>query len=301
MLMGWGFFKKVVIADQIAPMVDYVWSQPDQFNGFSTLLGAFLFLQQIYCDFSGYSDIAIGAAQVMGVQLMVNFRRPFYGKSLSEQWSRWHISLISWFRDYVFLPLVRNKKIPWPWYYNVMIIYILSGIWHGANWTFFIWGFLNALAIVLARAMPKTRKSLYKISGLSHFPKLDHVVQAMLTFTLASIFLIYFRSSSLSVAHSLLGNLLTGWGNDIHTIFTNTGDGRGHVLYLGYNIIEFGLTIFFLLTLETMQLIQERKGSIREILSRQHVVVRWSSYVTLAILIILFSFERQIPFIYFQF
>ena len=149
--------------------------------------------------------------------------------------------------------------------------------------------------------MPKTREFLHKLSGLNRVPKIDHVVQVILAFTIGSIFSIYFRSPSIGVAHDLLGDLLSGWGTDIHDIITNTGAGREHVLYLGYNIFEFSITMFFLLVLESTQLLQEKRGSIRAIISKQNVIVRWSLYIILSVLIILFSFERQIPFIYFQF
>ena len=157
-LMAWGLFKKVVVADQIAPMVDYVYQNPSDFGGLSILLCCLLFGYQIYCDFSGYTDIAIGAAQIMGIKLMENFRRPFFAQSLVELWSRWHISLTSWFRDYLFLPLMRNRKLGWPWQINMAIIYLVSGLWHGASWTFVLWGLTTAIIIVVSRNVAQNKK-----------------------------------------------------------------------------------------------------------------------------------------------
>ncbi|WP_040574979.1 MBOAT family O-acyltransferase [Pontibacter sp. BAB1700] len=128
-----------MIADNLALMVNQVYNNPTDYEGVTLIIATVFFAFQIYCDFSGYSDIAIGAAQVMGFRLMENFRRPYYSKSISEFWSRWHISLSSWFRDYLYIPLGGNRVVKWRWYYNLFITFLVSGLWHGANWTFVVW------------------------------------------------------------------------------------------------------------------------------------------------------------------
>ncbi|GAB3811400.1 hypothetical protein GCM10028895_01510 [Pontibacter rugosus] len=138
--MAWGFFKKIVIADNLALMVNSVYNNPTEFDGISHIIATVFFAFQIYCDFSGYSDIAIGAAQVMGFKLMENFRSPYFAKTISEFWGRWHISLSTWFRDYLYIPLGGNRVVKWRWYYNLFIVFLVSGLWHGASWTFVIWG-----------------------------------------------------------------------------------------------------------------------------------------------------------------
>ncbi len=148
--MAWGFFKKLVIADRCAAIVDMVYANPSQHDGWSALVATYLFALQIYCDFSGYTDIAIGAARCMGFELMVNFRTPFMSGSISEFWSRWHISLSSWFRDYLYIPLGGNK-VPVPrWYFNLFIVFLISGLWHGANWTYVLWGALHGVYLIAA-------------------------------------------------------------------------------------------------------------------------------------------------------
>ena len=300
-LMAWGFFKKVVIADQVAPMVDYLWATPQDFGGPSIWLATWLFAYQVYCDFSGYSDIAIGASRVMGIDLMTNFRRPYLAQSLSELWSRWHISLTTWFRDYLFLPLVRNKKLIWPWQYNVAVIYVLSGIWHGANWTFILWGTFTSVIIIMSRMFSKTKERIHKFSGLKAFPRLDRIVQIFITFNIFSLLGIYFRADSLMDAHYLFAHLFSGWPSSISEVLFNHNNLRSHTLYLGYDMIQFTTAILMIVLLEVIQVREERRGDIIEQLNARPLVFRWSVYLAISILIVLFSFDRAIPFVYFQF
>ncbi|MEQ8323716.1 MAG: MBOAT family O-acyltransferase [Vicingaceae bacterium] len=300
-LMAWGFFKKVVIADQIAPMVDYLWSDPENFGGFSIVFACYLFAYQVYCDFSGYSDIAIGASKILGIDLMTNFRRPYLAQSLSELWSRWHLSLTTWFRDYLFLPLVRNKNIKWPWQYNVAVIYVLSGVWHGADWTFILWGVITSIIIIASRMMPKTKAFIHRLSGLQRFPRLDRIVQIIITFNIFSILGIYFRSDNLGVSNTLWSRLFTSWIADVQEIITNSESLRGHILYLGYDLIQFSSTIFMIILLEVIQVREERKGDIIDQLNARSTFFRWTVYLSISVLIVLYSFDRSVPFIYFQF
>jgi alginate O-acetyltransferase complex protein AlgI len=154
-LMGWGLFKKVVIADRLAMVVDYAYNQPADKNGLTLLLATFFYTFQIYCDFSGYSDIALGAARVMGYDLMENFKSPYFATSISDFWRRWHISLSSWFRDYLYIPLGGNRKGEFRKYLGLMLVFMISGLWHGAKWTFVVWGALHGLYLVLAEIRNK--------------------------------------------------------------------------------------------------------------------------------------------------
>jgi D-alanyl-lipoteichoic acid acyltransferase DltB (MBOAT superfamily) len=158
--MLWGFYKKIVIADNLAILVDGVYNNIDNYSGIALIVATIFFTFQIYCDFSGYSDIAIGSARVMGFELRENFKRPYFSKSIQEFWQRWHITLSSWFKDYLYIPLGGNRVIKWKWYYNILITFLLSGLWHGANWTFIIWGGLHGSYLILAITF-KTQKKQY--------------------------------------------------------------------------------------------------------------------------------------------
>ncbi|OFY92284.1 MAG: alginate O-acetyltransferase, partial [Bacteroidetes bacterium RIFOXYB2_FULL_35_7] len=149
-LMLWGFFKKMVIADRLSLYVNQVYNNPDQYSGFPVLLATYLFAFQIFCDFSGYSDIAIGSAKIMGFKLMDNFNTPYFAKTIKEFWKRWHISLSTWFRDYLYISLGGNRVIKWKMQFNLFIVFMISGLWHGANWTFVLWGSLHGFYIISA-------------------------------------------------------------------------------------------------------------------------------------------------------
>lgn len=190
MLMAFGFFKKVVIADRLALVADYSFNHVEQTNGLSMIMGVLFFTFQIYCDFSGYSDIALGCAGVMGYKLMENFRTPYFSASISEFWRRWHISLSTWFRDYLYIPLGGNRvKLP-RMYLNILLVFMVSGLWHGANWTFVAWGFLHGLYLVLAQLRDKI------------FPKLTLpvAINVIITFILAAFAWIFFRADNIAEA-----------------------------------------------------------------------------------------------------
>lgn len=205
-LMTWGLFKKAVIADRLAIMADSVFNNPDEHYGFAVILGAVFFAFQIYCDFSGYSDMAIGAARVMGFHLMTNFNNPYFAKSISEFWKRWHISLSTWFKDYLYVPLGGNRVGKWKWYYNLMITFMISGLWHGANWTFIIWGALHGFYLVFALVTANFRNKLFNASGLQFNKTLPHLLQSLTVFVLVTFAWIFFRADSLDVAITLIRN-----------------------------------------------------------------------------------------------
>lgn len=205
--MAWGFFKKVVIADRCAVVVDQVYGNPDHYGALSIALATYFFAIQIYCDFSGYTDIALGAARVMGFNLMVNFRTPYRSASISEFWSRWHISLSSWFRDYVYIPLGGNRVVKWRWYYNLMVVFLLSGLWHGADWSYVVWGGLHGSYLILALVFAPLLARLTACSGLDARPRLKRAINVFITFQLVCFAWIFFRADSIAIAETLVHRL----------------------------------------------------------------------------------------------
>src|SRR3989339_1447668 len=171
-LMLWGLFKKVVIADRVAVVVNQVYNNPHDYSGLPFVIATVFFAFQIYCDFSGYSDIAVGAAEVMGFKLMKNFNRPYFSKSIAEFWKRWHISLSTWFRDYLYIPLGGSRTTAARWQFNLFITFLVSGLWHGANWTFVIWGALNGFYLVFSLWTADIRKRVTDATGISRLPQL---------------------------------------------------------------------------------------------------------------------------------
>ena len=197
--MLWGFFKKIVIADNLAILVDSVYNNVENYSGLALILATIFFTFQIYCDFSGYSDIAIGTARVMGFELRENFKRPYFSKSIREFWQRWHITLSTWFRDYVYIPLGGNRTIKWKWHYNILITFLVSGLWHGANWTFVIWGALHGTYLVTALILSNPKKII------SSFLKkqntfLNKFSDVAITFILVSFAWIFFRANNIEDA-----------------------------------------------------------------------------------------------------
>jgi alginate O-acetyltransferase complex protein AlgI len=207
--MLWGFFKKVVIADRCAMVVDQVYGAPEQFGALSIALATWLFAVQIYCDFSGYTDIALGAARIMGFNLMVNFRTPYLSSSISEFWGRWHISLSSWFRDYLYIPLGGNRVVKWRWYWNLMLVFLVSGLWHGANWTYVIWGGLHGAYLILALVFAPLTLRIGRLSGLEARPRLKRAINVFITVQLVSFSWIFFRAGSMHDAATLVQRLFT--------------------------------------------------------------------------------------------
>ena len=296
-LMGWGFFKKVVIADHIAPIVENCYNHPDQFSGIALTLATFLFAFQIFCDFSGYSDIAIGAAQVMGFNLTKNFKRPYFARSVSDFWNRWHISLSSWLRDYIFYPLRRwglQKQLP-AWTTVIlptMITMLVSGTWHGANWTFVIWGGLYGFYIIVERASQGMREKATSLLHLDKAPWLLHLIEIAATFLLVSFAWIFFRATSVGEAFHIIARIADGWLR----------------LLVNHEIppIDLGLPIYLIaaiLGMELIHLIRERKGSLRAWVAAQPVFVRWPLYISMMLVILAFGKIYTTPdsFIYFQF
>ncbi len=287
-IMLWGFLKKVVIADRLAVVVNMVYNDPTGYTGVPLLLATIFFAFQIYCDFSGYSDIAIGAAQIMGFKLMDNFRRPYFSRSVSEFWKRWHISLSTWFRDYLYIPLGGNRVSVPRWYFNLFIVFLISGLWHGANWTFIIWGALHGFYLISGIVIKPAKDKLLEITRMVKFPKIIKLVEIGITFILVNLGWIFFRANNVSDAFYIITHLFTNWSFNISKLIWGITPG-----YIAYCFIFIGF-------MEFIHLIQEHR-SIRHFLNDRPLILRWGIYILLLLLILLFGVFNNTPFIYFQF
>ena len=210
-----GFFKKIVVADQIAKYVDVVYNGvgTDVVNGFTVLIATLLFAVQIYCDFSGYTDIAIGCSRILGIRLMQNFNDPYAATTIKDFWRRWHISLTSWFTDYVYIPLGGSRCKRYRHLINIMIVFLLSGIWHGAAWTYIIWGVVHGLYQIVGNLTAKPRSRLLEKAGLPENGALVKGVRTVVTFILVSLAWLIFRANSLPDMLTLFKELFSGWGD----------------------------------------------------------------------------------------
>jgi len=285
----WGLFKKVVIADRLASMVNAGFNSPNESSGLSLIFASIFFAFQIYCDFSGYSDIAIGSARLFGVRLMENFRTPYFSQSIGEFWHRWHISLSTWFRDYVYIPIGGSRVVKWRWYYNLFITFVISGFWHGANWTFLIWGAIHGGILVLETFKKQTDflKNLPSINFLSP-------LKTIWIFGLVTIAWIFFRANSTSDAFLIISKL-----SDFNTpIAINL---RGQILYLGEPLWRFIGAIMLIGSLLTMEFFINSKRISEIHLIRKPLLIRWSVYIFFVIVILVLGVFDLNEFIYFQF
>ena len=287
-LIVWGLFKKVVIADRLSPFVDLVYDHPHNYHGFQIILATIFFTFQIFCDFSGYSDIALGTAEVMGFKLMVNFNRPYFSKSISEFWKRWHISLSTWFRDYLYISLGGNRVSKSRSYLNQFIVFMISGLWHGANWTFVIWGSLHGFYLIMGNITKEIRGKVSQQIGLTKTGWLNKLVEVGTTFGLVAFAWIFFRAANFSDAILIIKN-------GMHLSLTQLG-----LYMLGTDAYNFRLCFVFILLMELVHL-QLRSGDLNYLMKKQTTFVRWVSYVVILLLIINFGVFGDHQFIYFQF
>jgi D-alanyl-lipoteichoic acid acyltransferase DltB (MBOAT superfamily) len=294
-LMVWGFFKKVVVADKVAFIVEKVYQDPTTYTGIPLIAAALFFGIQVYCDFSGYSDIAIGSAQVMGFRLRDNFNRPFHSTSMAEFWRRWHMSLMSWFRDYVYIPLGGNRVGRGRWYFNIFFTFTLSGLWHGAHWGMILWGSLNGCYLIFSDWTRNLREHWVKGVGLERFPAFHKGFQIAFTFLLFCFTLILFRSKSLSDAFYVITHLGTGLGSlkGVNMSFKT--------LYsLGLDRYEL---IIALASMGLMELVEgvEPLRNMRQMFFERPVLFRWGMYYVVILFLIFFGEYNDHAFIYFQF
>ncbi len=279
----WGFFKKVVVADNCALVCNTIWSSYDDQNGFTLLMGAICFSFQIYGDFSGYSDIAIGTARLLGVNAVRNFNFPYFSRDIADFWRRWHMSLTSWFRDYIYIPLGGSRCGKWKTAYNTMVIFLLSGFWHGANWTYVVWGFYHAALFLPLLFLAINRKNVAVSPKTNVLPGLREVGEILLTFSLVMIGWIIFRSDNIEQAYDYIVRMFSTDLFDVSFIFSK-------------RVFVF---IFILMLVEWLQ--RDKQHALQFI---ERVFcwrsLRWSIYILLILIILLFS-GSQTDFIYFQF
>jgi D-alanyl-lipoteichoic acid acyltransferase DltB (MBOAT superfamily) len=279
-----GLFMKLVVADRLALYVDAVYNNPSHHEGKTFALATLFFTIQIYCDFAGYSNIAIGAAKVMGFKLMTNFNRPYFSTSISEFWSRWHISLSTWFKDYVYISLGGNKVSIPKWYFNLFIVFLLSGFWHGANWTFIAWGALNGFYLIFALATKSVREKTNSLIGLNSNKLFSQIIKTGITFVLIGISWVFFRANTIEDALLILKKMFQFNGS----LFYENPSG------LIYSF--FGLLFLFVVEFKT-----EFLPHTLSLFQNQSWLVRNLSYASLVILILLFGVFDGGQFIYFQF
>ena len=283
--MLWGLFKKVVIADNCAIYANYIFDNSTDLSGSTLLLGALFFTFQIYGDFSGYSDIAIGTARLFGFNLMQNFAFPYFSRDIGEFWRRWHISLSTWFRDYVYIPLGGSRGGTWMKVRNTFIIFIVSGFWHGANWTFIVWGALNAVYFLPLLLTKRNRQNMEVVAENSYLPSIKEFFQMGLTFGLTVMAWIFFRAENIGHAMSYFGGIFSP-----SLLQMPSYDGISFLIYL----IPL---LFFFLIIEWLG----RKGKFAlEIFEIKFKAIRIGFYYLLGFLILYFAGSEQ-EFIYFQF
>ena len=287
----WGLFKKIVIADNCALYVDNIFANYTSFSGSTLLLGAVLFSFQIYCDFSGYSDIAIGTARLLGFKLRRNFAFPYFSRDIAEFWRRWHISLSSWFRDYLYIPLGGSRCSKLLKVRNVFIVFIVSGFWHGANWTFVIWGVVNALYLLPSVLMNRNRINIGPVASGKTMPGIMEIIQISLTFLLISIAWVFFRSHSIHDAISYLQNTFS------KTLFNLSLSDLDKISY-GYDIAYLLIILVVFVIIEWLQ--REKKHAMDISKRNVPILFRWIMYYLLIFLIIHLGLSDK-TFIYFQF
>ncbi len=282
----WGLFKKIVIADNCADVVNYVFANSSEMNGSSLLIGAIFFAFQIYGDFSGYSDIAIGVSKLFGFSLMKNFALPYFSRDIAEFWRRWHISLSTWFRDYLYIPLGGSSVGIMTRIRNTFIIFVVSGFWHGANWTFIFWGALNAIYFLPLLLSRKNRKNLDVVAFGRKFPTLKESLSIIVTFFLTIIAWVFFRAESLSLAFDYLSGMLS------LTLFENP------VSLHEYDIYLISFLIIVMIFIEWLE--RESQFVLHTLTNKWNKVIRYGFYYIMCIVILWFSGSEQ-EFIYFQF
>ena len=278
----WGLFKKVAVADNCALFVNWVFSTYMDRGGSMLMLGAILFAFQIYGDFSGYSDIAIGTSKLFGIKLMRNFNVPYFSRDIAEFWRRWHISLTTWFRDYVYIPMGGSRVGPWRVVLNTLVIFLLSGFWHGANWTFLAWGLFHALLFLPLILLHRNRRYRNTVAESRRLPNLREVGQMLLTFLLATVGWVIFRSPSIGFAFSYLGG----------------------VFHQGEHFSLLTNDFFFLPAALLLMLVVEwvNRGGEHEFARQpRNRVLRWVGYMLLIAIIVCYMQTSEMPFIYFQF
>ncbi|TFH39280.1 MAG: MBOAT family protein, partial [Chrysiogenales bacterium] len=310
-LMAWGFFQKLVIADRAAIVVNEVFNHTQDYWGVYLIIGSFCFVFRVFCDFSGYSDIAIGAAQIFGIRLSINFKRPYFSTSIAELWRRWHITLIAWLRDYVYIPMGGKRVSKWRWQYNVFVTFILSGIWHGANWTYITWAALNGFYILFSIWTGKLRSKMTAAIGLTKLPLVHKVLKIVSVFLLFWFAAIFFRANSTTDAFYIISHLFTGLDDLFGTIVSmNYGLLKSFLVvpnkttFLGFSkpaflpeMITLALSIAVMLVIHVIQ--EVRKERMRDMIARRPWYIQWTLYFGLIFAIFFLGVYSNQQFLYF--
>jgi D-alanyl-lipoteichoic acid acyltransferase DltB (MBOAT superfamily) len=267
--------------------VNLVYNNAADYSGLQNIVATFFFSFQIYCDFSGYSDIAIGAALIMGYRLMTNFRRPYFAASIREFWQRWHISLSTWFRDYVYISLGGNRVVKWRWYYNLFITFLVSGLWHGAEWTFVIWGALHGFYLIFAIWTAKLREQANGFLGISRNPAVYRIAQTLVTFVLVYFSWIFFRANNTQDAFLIIGNT-----------FKFSGGGAVNLFQFG---IDFYIAFVAIIVLILVEFFEEFAGLFGRMQVSLNRPMKWSILVVIILLVLVLGEWKGTDFLYFQF
>lgn len=297
-LMIWGLFQKMVIADRLSILVDHIFYKSSIYGTVELVLGAIAFAFQIYCDFGGYSTIAIGAARVMGFELMENFNTPYFATSIKDFWRRWHISLSSWFRDYLYIPLGGSRCSRIRKYFNLMVTFLVSGLWHGAAWSYIVWGGLHGLYQILGDMFKPVREKIVKIFHVDTKAFSYKLGQILITFSLTTFAWIFFRAGSLKQALRYIERMFTSWNPWV--IFDES------LLQLGLENIDLNILIIALVILFLADIIRYRqKITLADFLMKQNLWFRWVVLLGMILAILVFGqygveFDST-QFIYFDF
>ena len=282
----WGLFKKIVIADNCAEFANQIFNNSADMNGSTLVLGAIFFTFQIYCDFSGYSDIAIGTARLFGFNLMQNFAFPYFSRDIAEFWRRWHISLSTWFRDYLYIPLGGSRGSTLFKVRNIFVIFLVSGFWHGANWTYIFWGGLNALYFLPLMLFNKNKENIGIVAEGKFLPSLKDAFSMLITFSLIVLAWIFFRAEDLNHAFNYVSEIFS---LSLFSFPSNFGGGKA--------LSTLALIVVFML-IEWLQ--RDKQHTLDLSLIRGGRYVRWGIYLIIILAIISFGGQQQ-EFIYFQF
>lgn len=278
----WGLFKKIVIADNCAIQANLIFDNSAEYSGSTLVMGAIFFAFQIYGDFSGYSDIALGTARLFGIELLQNFSFPYFSRDIAEFWRRWHISLSSWFKDYLYIPLGGSKGSKWIQVRNTFIVFSVSGLWHGANWTFIIWGLLNAVYFLPLLLLNRNRNNMEIVAVNSRLPSTKEFIMMIITFGFTVFAWIFFRANNLKHALQFISGIFS------KSIFSIPTERPTYLIIL----------LFFFIGMEWIG--RRDKYALEKIGFQYNSIFRWSMYMMLIIFVFIFGAKEQ-EFIYFQF
>lgn len=276
--MLWGYFQKLVLADRIAVWVNTVYASPESYGGSVILLTSVMYTFQIYCDFAGYSNIAIGMSQTLGIKVMENFRTPYLAVSVADFWRRWHISLSSWFRDYVYIPLGGNRRGNMRKYLNVLVVFLLSGLWHGAGWTYILWGGLHGFYQIAGAVLSPIRKKAADLLHIHSDSAGNRILKTAVTFSLVNAAWIFFRADSLSHALRILSR---GKEWQLWQLFDGT-------LYsLGLDRLNMSLMFGALLLMILVDILNEKGYAVSERIAKERLWIRWPVYLAGILLVVI--------------